>query len=140
MSTSSRFAVAIHALTFLAASSDETQTSEAIATSVNTNPVVIRRLLGDLRVAKLVDSQAGARGGWRLVRTADAITLRDVYRAVEDAALFGSHTNPPNARCAVGGHIVRALSKRFEAAHQALEAELSEATIADVLKDVRVRR
>jgi Rrf2 family protein len=127
-------------LTLLASESDETLTSETIATSVNTNPVVIRRLLGDLRVAKLVDSQAGARGGWRLLRGAEAITLRDVYRAVEDSELFGPHTNPPNARCAVGGNIVRALSRRFETAHQSMEEDLARSTIADVLKDVKTAR
>jgi len=141
MSTSSsRFAVAIHILTLLTQEPDVPATSEYIASSVNTNPVVIRRTLGGLRRAGLVRSQGGAGGGWRLARDAEAITLRDVYRAVEeeDEAVFPLHHRPPNPNCPVGRHIQRALAVRFAAATRALEDELARRTVADVLREVRV--
>ncbi|HST88447.1 MAG TPA: Rrf2 family transcriptional regulator [Ktedonobacterales bacterium] len=140
MSTSSsRFAVAIHVLTLLTQNPDEPATSEYIAGSVNTNPVVIRRVLGGLRRAGLVRSQGGAGGGWRLARDAEAITLRDVYRAVEedDQAVFPLHHRPPNPNCPVGRHIQRALAVHFAAATRALEDELARRTVADVLREVR---
>jgi len=140
MSTSSsRFAVAIHILTLLTQEPDVPATSEYIASSVNTNPVVIRRTLGGLRRAGLVRSQGGAGGGWRLARDAEAITLRDVYRAVEeeDEAVFPLHHRPPNPNCPVGRHIQRALAVHFAAATRALEDELARRTVADVLREVR---
>jgi DNA-binding IscR family transcriptional regulator len=45
MSTSSRFAVAVHVLTLMAWADEEPLKSEQVAESVNTNPVVIRRML-----------------------------------------------------------------------------------------------
>lgn len=140
MSTSSsRFAVAIHVLTLLTQDPDAPATSEYIASSVNTNPVVIRRVLGGLRRAGLVRSQGGAGGGWRLAREAKTITLRDVYRAVEeeDELVFPLHHRPPNPSCPVGRHIQRALAVHFAAATRAMEDELARRTVADVLREVR---
>ena len=68
MNNSTRFAVAVHTLTLILQGQGEPVTSEAIAGSVNTNPVVIRRVLGALRGADLVLSQGGNGGGWRLTR------------------------------------------------------------------------
>ncbi|HEX8852924.1 MAG TPA: Rrf2 family transcriptional regulator, partial [Pyrinomonadaceae bacterium] len=82
MSANSRFAVAVHALTLLAWAGEEPVKSEYLACSVNTNPVVIRRILCALARAGLVTSQTGASGGSRLARPAAEITLREVYRAV----------------------------------------------------------
>src|SRR5437763_13957245 len=110
---SSRFAVAVHALTLLG-SEDGPLTSEFIAGSVNTNPVVIRRVLAALRTAKLVASKGGASGGWRLTRAPSAITLRDVYRAVEGPSLFALPEQPPNPACPVGSTIQAALTREFE--------------------------
>ncbi|MCY1082967.1 Rrf2 family transcriptional regulator [Archangium lansingense] len=137
MSTSSRFAVAIHVLTLLAYSGGEALTSEFMAGSVNTNPVVIRRMLAALRAAKLVSSQGGPGGGWQLLRPPEAITLRDVYRAVEESTLFPLHSREPNPRCPVGANIQTALTAHFEVAHQALEQELARTTIADVMREVK---
>jgi DNA-binding IscR family transcriptional regulator len=67
-----RFTVAIHVLCLLAAQHPQPLTSEFIAGSVNTNPVVIRRLLGSLRRAGLVKSQPGVSGGWELVANTTA--------------------------------------------------------------------
>ena len=139
MTTSSRFTVALHILTLLAHAGEEALTSEYVAGSVNTHPVVIRRLLALLRTARLVTSQGGTGGGWRLARAARGITLRDVYRAVEGGALFAPHAAEPNARCPVGGHIQEALSSRFRTAEVALEDDLARSTVADLLQDVRAR-
>ncbi len=80
---SSKLTVGVHILTLLALTPDQAQTSEYIAGSVNTNPVCIRRLLGRLREAGIVESQGGIGGGWRLRVPAGRITLLDVLRAVE---------------------------------------------------------
>jgi len=133
MSENSRFAVAAHALTLLSLE-NRPLTSEYIAGSVNTNPVVIRRVLAALRTARLVASKGGARGGWRLTRAPEAITLRDVYRAVEEPRLFGLPGQPPNPDCPVGSTIQPLLNRQFELALQGMEASLGRATIADMLR------
>ena len=62
----SRFAVAIHTLVLLAAKVGKPTSSDYIAGSVGTNPVLIRRLMGDLRAAGIVGSRAGATGGFSM--------------------------------------------------------------------------
>ncbi len=137
MSNNSRFTIAVHTLTLLAQRPQEPVTSEYIAGSVNTNPVVIRRVLAQLRAVGLVTSQGGNGGGWRLVAGPQSITLCDVYRAVdEDELLFALHPRTPNAHCPVGRHIQQSLNGHFSAAKQALEAELARTTISDVLGEV----
>lgn len=137
MNVNSRFAFANHILTLLALAEDEPITSAYIAGSVNTNPVVIRRLLGNLREAGLVTSQPGTGGGWRLLRAPDGISLCEVYRAVEDDQLFGMHHRAPNNTCPVGRNIQQALGYVFSEAERALEQRLAELTIADVLRGVQ---
>lgn len=138
MSNNSRFTVAVHTLTLLAQSRGEPVTSELIASSVNTNPVVIRRVLGALREGHLVTSQGGNGGGWKLAQCAEKITLQDIYRAVEeeDEPIFPLHHRSPNAHCTVGRHIQQALNGHFDAAKRALEEELARVSVADILGEV----
>jgi Rrf2 family protein len=137
MNASSRFAVAVHILTLLAYDDDHPVTSEFVAGSVNTNPVVIRRILGALRDAKLVSSRTGVGGGWRLARSPDAITLRDAYRAVEVETLFPLPQRSPNPACPVGRTIQRGLEGVFREAEVALDEQLARTTVAHMLEGAR---
>lgn len=138
MTHNSRYTVAIHMLTLLAFCEPDSLTSEFIAGSLNTNPVVARRVLASLREARLVASQGGPGGGWSLLRSPQLITLGDVFRAVEGGALFPLHASTPNPRCPVGKHIQEALSVLFEDAQETLVRELSKTTISQLVQDVRV--
>jgi Rrf2 family protein len=135
----SRFAVAVHILTLIARSGGEPVSSEYIAASVNTNPSLVRRLLSQMTRAGLTTSQMGTGGGALLARPADRITLRDVYRAVDEGEIFGLHREQPSPRCPVGRNIQGMLETRFDAAKRALEAELDRTTIADSAAEVDVR-
>ncbi len=96
----SKLTVGIHMLTLLALAGATPLSSEAIAGSVNTNPVVIRRLLALLRRAGYVGSTSGPGGGWRLTRPPREITLANIRRAIEqDRAVFPLHNNAPAAAC-----------------------------------------
>ena len=136
MPTSTRFAVAVHALAAMAVSDGSPMRSEDLAYSANTGAVVIRSILSRLNDAGLTKSQLGAGGGALLAKSADSIRLLDVYKAVEDIELFSMHRTPPREACAVGGNIQAALRPTLDRARKALEAELKSVTIADVAQKV----
>lgn len=133
----SQFAVGTHILTLLAQTPGEAVTSELIAGSVNTNPVVIRRILGMLNRAGLVSSQPGIGGGWQLRRAPEDITLLDIYRAVDEGRLLALHHRSPNPDCLVGRNIQHSLEDIFTEAELALESVLADRTVAQVLQSVR---
>ncbi len=131
-----RFSVSIHILTILAASQGNPVTSDAIAESVDTNPVVIRRIMSRLRECGLVYSRTGASGGWKLTRDPQQISLCEVFHAASGEDVLYIHHHP-NADCPIGGKITTSLSKVFHRAQTALEATLDQFTIADILQDVQ---
>ena len=131
-----RFTVAIHVLCLLATQHRQPLTSEFIAGSVNTNPVVIRRILSVLRKAGLVKSQPGVNGGWELLVKPSSITLGQLYRIVRPGTVFAMHSRQPNVLCPVGRNIQQGLGAHYQKAQAAMEAELARSTIADVLHDV----
>jgi Rrf2 family protein len=133
MSTSSRFAVAVHVLTVMAWSDEECLKSDQMAVSVNTNPVVIRRMLCELAEDKLVISQTGSTGGTRLARNPEQITLLDVYQAVESADVFSLHSKRPNRSCPVGSSIGTVLEEVRTEIDSAIEDVLAGITIGDVV-------
>jgi Rrf2 family protein len=135
--SSSRFAVAVHVLTLMAAANDEPLKSEFVACSVNTNAVVIRRLLCALARARLVTSQTGSSGGSRLARTASRITLLDVYRATEAREVFALHRQPPRRSCPVGGHIQTVLEDVLEEVEESVERVLGRITIKQILENIK---
>lgn len=139
MTTSSRFAVAVHTLTIIAVQDGAPTPSDLIAGSVNSHPTVVRRLLCMLSGAGIVTAKMGKGGGALLARPADEITLLEVYRAVEDERLFATHREAPNPCCAVGRNILPVLDRAMKAATAALERELAAVTIADVAAEVRAR-
>lgn len=135
MNTNQRFAISIHALTLLASSKDPL-TSEMIASSVDTNPVVIRRMMASLREYGLVKSKPGAHGGWRLMREPQQIGLSEVYQCLSEDDVLSIHSHP-NKDCPIGGKIKGVLHKVFGEAQVGLEKALGTHTIADILEDVR---
>ena len=135
--TNSRFAVAVHVLTLMAWSEDEPLKSEQVAESVNTNPVVIRRMVCELAQAKLVVTQSGALGGSRLARKPESITLLDVYHAVETPGVFSLHRQPPSRRCPVGVNIETVLSNVIDEVDSAVEQVLADITLEDLVKRLK---
>lgn len=136
---STRFSVGVHILAMLAICKDCTNTSDFIAGSVNTNPVVIRRLTGLLKKAGLVHTSTGIAGA-TLAKPPEEITLLDIYRAVGAAknTLFDVHQHT-NEKCPVGANIQSALADTLEVTQRALERELESKTLADIVNSIRKR-
>lgn len=133
MQISSRFSMAVHALSLISVSKD--CTGDFIAVSVNTNPVMIRRIMGMLKKAGLVEIRPGV-GGASLLRPPGEITLLDIYRAVQlagDKQLFRIHEHP-NIQCPIGRNIEQVLQHELQAAQAALEQRLAQTTLS-VLND-----
>ncbi len=137
MSGSSRFAVAVHMLALMAYYDDEQLKSEDMACSVNTNPVVIRRIMSALSKASLITSQTGAYGGSKLTRAPNQISLLDVYRAVEGGEIFSLHRQPPDPGCRIGANIAPVLGDVLSRVETAMEQVLSEITVEEILESVR---
>ncbi|MCA1577524.1 MAG: Rrf2 family transcriptional regulator [Acidobacteria bacterium] len=137
MSTNSRFAVAVHVLSLMAWSGEEPLKSEQVAESVNTNPVVIRRMLLDLAQAGLVVSQTGSMGGSRLATDPAKTTLLDVYQALECGGVFSLHRQPPSRDCPVGVNIETVLGEVLKEVDSAVELVLKNITIDDVVQRLK---
>ena len=138
MAANSRMTIAVHALAWMALAQRRGHTvltSDQVAASVNTNPVIIRRSLGDLGRAGLVRVRHGAGAGWSLARAPEEITLLEVYDAVGQESPFGMHHTEPNLECPVGKGIRPALSQIYGGIEQTVRRELALVSVADVLSE-----
>lgn len=139
MQISSRFTIAVHMLLCMDIFQEEYKvTSDFMAFSIGVNPVIIRKLLSQLKDAGLVEVKRGP-GGAVPAKPLEEITFLDIYRAVDcigENTLFHFHENP-NPECPVGKNIHRALDGRLIQVQEAMEKELGAITLAMVKRDVR---
>ena len=125
----------VHVLTLLAGA-NQPLSSAWIAGSVNTNPVVIRQVVGQLRVAGLVETVPGSAGGAILKTDAGQITLDDVYQLIKADTFFGLHPSEPNPHCPVGRNIQCVLVDVCDQMDGLIAGALAQITIADVVRRV----
>ena len=138
MQISSRFTIAVHIFLCIHTFEKERKvTSDFLASSVEVNPVVIRRILLQLKAAGLVNVQRGT-GGATIARPLEEITFLDIYKAVEcveGGELFHFHQNP-NMECPVGRNIHNVLYGKLERVQKAMEQEMELITLADIVKEL----
>lgn len=140
MRINTRFPVAVHALALIALNTNPQRpsTSELIAKSAGTNPVVVRRILSQLRRAGLVDGGPGKPGN-ELARPAQDISLGEIYRAVQEKEqLFDVHRNP-SQQCWIGHNIHGALQRPLQQAQKALENELDSVSLQEIAEEISRR-
>ena len=137
MQISSRFTLAIHIFACIDTFGSEYKiTSDFLAGSTNVNPVIIRKNLGQLKGAGLIEVVRGT-GGTTVAKPLDEITFLDIYNAVEcveNGELFHFHENPSTS-CPVGRNIHHILDDKLLQVQNALEKELAAITLADVKRD-----
>ena len=136
MAANSQFSMAVHILTLLARAGNENVKSECIAASVNTNAVVIRRVLSQLNHAGLVASQTGASGGTRLARQPEKISLCEIYKAVSCGEVFALHAKSPNQECPVGKNIEAVLCNLQKEIDKSIGEKLGQYSLANVIEKV----
>ncbi|HTI99333.1 MAG TPA: Rrf2 family transcriptional regulator [Dongiaceae bacterium] len=137
MAVNTQFAIAVHLMAGLACRCGQDTTSARLAASVNTSPSFVRRTLARLSKAGLVETATGKAGACWLARDAAAITLRDIYQAVDAPKAFSIHSYSEQKACAVSCHIKAALEKALEKTQGALEASLAEISLAEIVAEVR---
>lgn len=139
MQISSRLTMAIHVLACIDTFKDEYKvTSDFLAGSVNVNPVIIRRLLQQLKAADIVKVTRGS-GGAQIAKPLEKISMLDLYKAVEcvdKGSLFHFHDNP-SSECPVGRNIHNVLDGRLMRVQRAMEDEMAKITMADIIGDTQ---
>jgi len=134
MQISSRFTIALHVFTCVDVFRDQYKvTSDFLAGSIGTNPVIIRNILSQLRKGGLITVARGT-GGITVNRPLSDITFYDVYEAiepVENGDLFHFH-EAPNPACPVGRNIHGLLDGKLKSIQAAMENEMKRYTLADL--------
>jgi Rrf2 family protein len=131
-----QFATAVHVLTALACNKKDLMNSDSLATSVNTNPVVIRRLLSMLTKAKLVTTIRGKSGGVKLAKDSAQINLKDIYIALSPKESIAPRDKTPHRDCAVSCAMHAIMSMVAEGTQKATLKYLETQKLSDLSKKV----
>ena len=139
MQISSRFTIALHIFACVEVFKDEYRiTSDFLAGSINTNPVIIRKILTKLKNAGLITVARGT-GGIEVKKPLKKITFYDVYVAIEpleDNKLFNFHKNP-NPKCPVGKNIHKLLDSKLETIQKTMEDEMKKYTLEGLKNEIQ---
>ncbi len=135
-----QFTFAVHIMTALAFSPERVIGSQTLAASVNTNPVVVRRLLLALRRARLIETFTGKHGGARLRKKPNRISLLDIYDAVECRPVIPVNERKALKQCRVSCNMKSIMSSVAESTEQAVRKHLSGMTLAQLVRKVPPRR
>ena len=137
MANNTQFSIAIHLLAGLGTCEGNEVVSGQLATSVNTSPSFIRRVVAKLSKAGLVVTSTGKGGACRLARPPRDISMLDVYHAVDAPKAFAIHSYQPEPQCTVSCRIKEALGNVLDKSQAAFEASLQRITLAEVLTDLK---
>jgi len=135
-----QFTFAVHIMTALAFSPGEVIDSQALAASVNTNPVVVRRLLLALRRARLIETFTGKHGGARLRKKPRQISLVDIYDAVEPRPIIPVNERRALKKCHVSCNMKAIMTRVAASTEQAVRNHLRRITLAQLVQKVRPPR
>lgn len=124
-----RFATALHILSLLSKYTTEWLSSDWMASSINVNPVIVRKELGVLQDKGWVVSRKGKEGGSRLQVNGSEIRLGDVYQAIRNTDILGKKNLKTNPKCPVGKEINNKLDDLYSETDRIVLASLNEQTL-----------
>lgn len=128
---SGKFAITLHILTLLSKFPDEYLSSEFIASSMNINPVLVRKEIANLKKNNFVESREGKNGGTKLAMTAKKITLEDIFKITFDKVTLGYSKNDPNPACPVGKNINKSLDSLYDSINDSISQKLKAITLTE---------
>ncbi|MET3899467.1 Rrf2 family protein [Devosia sp. UYZn731] len=134
MKRSARLSVALHALVHLV-DKPEAITSTILSECLMTNPVVVRRVMGELREAGIVSSAKGHDGGWRLTRAPGEVSLQDVHAALGETLLLRAESDPGDTACTIVRTVDRVMTDFLADAEALLAARLKRISLADLARN-----
>lgn len=128
----SKFAIATHIMTFLAAYPDEWITSSHLARSLNINPALVRKEIIILKANNLIQSKEGKNGGVKLFKPASKIKLSDIFSIVKGKDhILGFSKNEGNPNCPIGSNIKENLGKIYIQMDDIIEQTLAKMTLEE---------
>lgn len=135
MNINQKFGVALHILTYLSFKEDEFVTSSDLAESINTNAVTVRTITKQLANNGIVEIKRG-RGGYRINKATNEISLYDVYVAIYDNQIFRMK-HSPNLNCPLGSKMNSAIECVLEDASSSIENVLKKYHISDIKNNIK---
>ena len=129
-----RLSRALHVLIHMDKFQD-TVTSEDIASMINTNPVVVRRLFQGLKQAGIIHSEKGHRGGWTLQKPLGAITLLQVFHAIGSTELFSIGWATEHQKCLIEDAVNNEITDTLEEARRLITNRFAEITLDKLMPD-----
>lgn len=106
------------------------QPSPALAALTGVPEPTVAKVLKSLGTAGLVASQRGARGGYRLMRPLEAISVADVIAAVDGPIALTACVDGGHAACDVS--TLCAVKGRWDLVNDAIRQALTAITLADM--------
>ena len=138
MKRDSRLSGVLHILLHMAEAKGPV-TSETMAKMMQTNPVVIRRILAGLRQQGFVISEKGHGGGWQLSCDLHAVTLHDMYVALENPAILAIGNRSESPSCLLEEAVNHLMNQAYRDAEALLLERFKEVTLAELSQYVHNR-
>ena len=135
MAISTRYSDAIHIMAFIYIYQNTKLSSENIAKSVMTSPVVVRRIMSALQKAALIKTTHGSPNPV-LAKDAANITLLDIYLAVENDKPLFTVDHKTNPQCIVGSQIQGILTQHYHEVQSAALGRLERITLQDIIDEI----
>ncbi|WP_281165586.1 Rrf2 family transcriptional regulator [Liquorilactobacillus sicerae] len=127
----------LHILVYIKMHDHDKLTSDLIASSLNTNPSLARRMMSQLRKAGLLETTQGAAAP-KLAKDPQEITVLDVYLATCPEAPLLKVDHNTSKKCAVGNAVPVVLNKYYLDIQSAAEAKMRKITLQDIINDVEM--
>jgi Rrf2 family protein len=137
MARNVQFSIAVHIMAGLAYGCDKDRTSSDLASSVNTSPSFVRRVLAKLSKAGLVETATGKAGACWLAKDAEKISLLDIYKAVDAPEAIAIHSYKEQKGCPVSCQIKMALEHALGKTQRAMETSLGDISLAEIVCEVK---
>ena len=126
---SGKFAITLHILSLLTKNPEAFLSSEFISSSLNMNPVLVRKEIANLKKNKIVESKEGKHGGTRLLKPAADITLNDIFIMTFETVTLGYSKNIPSDTCIIGKQINQKLGNLYEDINLTITKQLKDISL-----------